>query len=382
MEENKERTPQALGFFSYRKGQTYCYSDEEGKGRIANALSKTIAYERTPSLFDEEEIADRDKELKQLQELKQADITLCIDRRDKPVVLSSYQSRIVHALSYALSQEIGTSEDIKKKILNATRSGNPIQRSVNVTALTALIFGSTRKRYKEIVIKGIYNLARIRQVQILGTGDNKIRITAPLIMVGRTMEDLSPEKRNNLDVIELYFGAAFFYGLNNRFAVITPNLFRVWGKSGRGTELFSVLLSSIFSVYWHYRQAANKAEERVSHDKGNKNLSKAELQEAITKARRNAMTYELNVSSIKKRVTTDYDSKRSYKTRFYKELQNAIDGFKELDLISDGVIQKGAKGQEKVIFILSESYNFTEKQGENSTPLLEDKTDDNEPSPF
>lgn len=369
-------------FYLYKKSESLPPSKEdEGKGRIANALSKTIAYERTPSLFDEAEIADRDKELKQLQELKENDVALCIDRRNKPVVLSSYQSRIVHALSYAISQEIDTSEDVKKKVQNATKSGNTIQRSVNITALSSLIFGSTRKRYKEIVIREIYNLARIRQVQILGSGDDKVKLTAPLIMVGRTMEDLSPEKRNNLDFVEIYFGGAFFYGITNRFAVITPKLFEVWGKGGRGTELFSVLLSSIFSVYWHYRQAANKAEERVRNDKANKNLPKEELNDIIADARRNAMTYELNVASIKNRVTTDYDSKRSYKARFWIDLDNAIDGFKELDLISEAIVQRGARGQEKVTFILSESYNFAEKQ-DSTTLLLEDKTDDNEPSAF
>ena len=375
-------TNNEYGYYLYKKEQWKPQpTEDEGKGRIANALSKALAYERTPSLFDEEEIANRDKELKQLQELRENDVALCIDRKDKPIVLTSYQSRIVHALSYAISQEMETSEDVKQKVRNATKSGNTIQRSVNITAISSLIFGSTRKRYKEIVIRELYNLARIRQVQILGSGDDRVKITAPLIMIGRTMEDLSPEKRNNLDAVEIYFGGAFFYGINNRFAVITTKLFEVWGKGGRGTELFSVLLSSIFSVYWHYRQAANKAEERVKKDKLNKKLSKEELQEAIAEARRNAMTYELNVASIKNRVTTDYDSKRSYKARFLTDLKNAIEGFKELNLIEDGRILKGAKGQDKVIFILSEGYNFAEKQ-ESTTLLLEDKTDDNEPSAF
>lgn len=370
------------GYYLYKKGQGKSQpTEDEGKGRIANALSKAIAYERMPSIFDEEEIANRDKELKQLQELKETDVALCIDRKDKPIVLTSYQSRIVHALSYAISLEMETSEDVKQKVKNATKSGNTIQRSVNITALSSLIFGSTRKRCKEIVIRELYNLARIRQVQILGSGDDRVKITAPLIMIGRTMEDLSPEKRNNLDAVEIYFGGAFFYGINNRFAVISPKLFEVWGKGGRGTELFSVLLSSIFAVYWHYRQAANQAEERIRKDKLNKKLSKEELQEDIAEAKRNAMTYELNVASIKNRVTTDYDSKRSYKARFWTDLQNAIEGFKELDLIEDGRVLKGAKGQDKVLFILSESYNFTEKQ-ESTTLLLEDKTEDSEPSAF
>lgn len=357
--------------------------EDIGQGRIANALSKMIASDRTPSLFDEKEITERDNELKDLRELKEIDIALCVERGNKPIALTSIQSRIVHALSYAISQEIDTSEDVKDKIQNAMRKGSPIQRSVNITALSSLIFGSSRQRYKEIIIKEIFRLSKIRQVQIIGTGDNKVKLTAPLILVGRTMEDLSPEKRNNLDYIEVLFGSAFFYELTNRFTIITPKLFEVWGKKGRGTELFSVLLSSIFSVYWHYRQAAIKAEERVRRENKKLKLTKDELNNIIAEARRNAMTYELNVSSIKKRVRTDYDSQRSYKKRFYKDLEAAIEGFKELDLITEAVIQKGAKDQEKVLFILSESYNFAEKQiAAPTTLLLEDKHNDNEPSAF
>lgn len=352
---------------------------DDGTGRMSNALSKAIAYERTPSLFDEDYIKERDKELKELLELKQGDTALCVDRRNKPVVLTSYQNRIVHALSYAISREIETSEDVRKKIQQPTKVGNTISRNVNITALTSLIFNSTRKRYKETIIREIYNLAHIRQVQILGTGDNKVKLTAPLIMIGATLEDLSQEKRNNLDVMEVYFGAAFFFELSTRYATITPKLFEVWGKSGRGTELFSILLDSIFSVYWHYRQAANKAEEQVKlYYKTNK-IAKGELKEAIAEARREAMTYELNISTIKQRVTTNYDSSREMKRKFKIDLQNAINGFKELDLITDGIIQVGAKGQEKVIFILSETYNFTEKVDTSQTLL---GVDENKPSAF
>lgn len=353
---------------------------DDGKGRVGNVLSKAISYERTPSLFDEEYIKDRDEELKQLQKLKETDITLSIDRRDKPIVLTSYQSRILHALSYAISREIETSEDVKKKVQNPRISGNKISRSVNITAITSLIFGSTRKRYKETIIREMFKLSQVRQVQILGSGDDRVKITSPLILIGDTMEDLSPEKRNNLDAIEVIFGGAFFYGLSNRFATITPKLFEVWGKKGRGTELFSVLLSSIFSVYWHYRQAANKAEGEVRKEHSS-SYSKEELDKAIAEARRNAMSYELNISSIKQRVTTDYESSRANKARFWSDLQNAIDGFKELDLITEVIISRGAKGQEKVTFILSDTYNFAEKEGEY-TPLLEEKKGENGLSAF
>lgn len=352
---------------------------DDGTGRLSNALSKAIAYERTPSLFDEDYIKERDEELKNLLELKKGDTALCIDRRNKPVFLTSYQNRIVHALSYAISREIERSEDVKMKIQAPTNYNITIRRNVNITALTSLIFNSTRKRYKETIIREIYNLAHIRQVQILGSGDNQVKLTSPLILVGATLEDLSPEKRNNLDVMEIFFGTAFFYDLSTRYATITPKLFEVWGKSGRGTELFSVLLDSIFSVYWHYRQAANKAEERTKHYYKTNKIARGELKEAIAEARREAMTYELNISTIKQRVTTNYDSNPNMKRKFKQDLQNAINGFKELDLITDGIIQVGAKGQEKVTFILSETYNFTEKVDTSQTLL---GIEENKPSAF
>lgn len=354
---------------------------DNGTGRISNALSKAIAYERTPELFDEDYIKERDDDLRRLQALKRGDTELRIERRDKPVVLTSYQNRIVHALSYFISKQIEkeNSEDIRNRIKDPTNYNIVIRRNVDITDLTSLIFSSTRERYKEKIIREIYNLAKIRQVQMLGTGDNQVKLTAPLIMIGATLEDLSQEKRNNLDVMEVYFGAAFFFELSTRYATITPKLFEVWGKSGRGTELFSILLDSIFSVYWHYRQAANKAEEQVKlYYKTNK-IAKEELKEAIAEARREAMTYELNISTIKQRVTTNYDSHPNMKRKFKIDLQNAISGFKELDLITDGIIQVGAKGQEKVTFILSETYNFTEKADTSQTLL---GVDENKPAAF
>ena len=95
------------------------------------------------------------------------------------------------------------------------------------------------------------------------------------------------------------------------------------------------------------------------------------------------MTYELNVSTIKNKVTTDYESERSYRARFYKDLDNAIKGFKELGLITDAIVQRGARGQEKVLFILSDTYTFTENQiAAPLTPLLEEKTDGGKPLAF
>lgn len=363
--------------FSGKKGENALQSSN--KGKISNTLSRAIASKREPELFDTPEITQRDTEVKKLNDILCSDKEIGLDRKGKPVFLTSYQNRIIHALSYAISQDV-EEEDVRGKIRDPFKSGNPITRNLNITEITKLIFGSTRKRYKTIVIRNLIELSHIRQYQIIESGDRKVRLSAPLLQIGKMVEDLSPEKRDNLDAMEVTFGTAFFVDLDKRFAVITPKLFEVWSKGGRGTELFSVLLDTILSVYWQYKQAANKAEDRVKTDKQYKGLSKAERDKEITKAKRYAMTFELNIASIKSRVTTDYESTRQMKKKFWKDLKNSIDGFKELDLIEEAKISKGANGQDKVSFILSESYNYFEKS--NSTKLLDEPIDDGEPSPF
>lgn len=359
---------------------------DKGVGRIPNSLTKAIAYERTPSLFDEEAIRNRDKnDLEDLQELKEFDAKFCIDRKDKPISLSVYQMRIIFALSYGLSQEL-ESDDVKRKVKNPTKGDSIIRRSVNIASLSNFVFNSSRKRYKEKILQELFRLSRVRQIFMLDVDGRNFKFTSPLIMLGGTLEeqkegeDISPEQCKDLDMVEVYFSSIFFQGLANRYAKFTPMLFEVWGKKGRGTELFSVLLSNLLSVYRNHKKAADDEERRVRKDNANKKLSKEELQEIVADARLYAMTYELNVTTIKQRVGTDYDSNRANKARFWKDLENAIDGFKELNLIEDYRKETGANGQAKVVFIFSENY-ATQKQ-ERTSRFIEQKTGDGKPSAF
>ena len=83
------------------------------------------------------------------------------------------------------------------------------------------------------------------------------------------------------------------------------------------------------------------------------------------------MTLELNVEFIKRMTRTDYDSERIYKRKFYQDLDNAVEGYKELGLIEDYKILTGAKGQEKVVFVYSESYcKAIENNKEEEVPIL------------
>lgn len=353
---------------------------DKGSGRMANALSKAIAYERIPSLFDEEFIKERDAEIYKLQQQQSKEKlpTWLVDRRDKPVYLTSIQDRIIHALSYGISREMETKDDVKRKI-NYINSEHKISRYLYIDTLTYFIFGSLRERNKETIKKELDNLGTIRQLQILESVNMKI--TAPLIKIGAKIEKYKKDGAEIPERWEIEFGTAFFIELDKRYSIITPKLFEVWRKSGRATDLFSTLLSSILSVYWSHKQAANIAEEQTKKYYKTNKISREELKEAIAEARCKAMTYELDVSTIKRKVVTNYDSSRTMKRKFWTDLNNAIAGFVELDLIKEGRQTEGAKGQKKIQFILSETYNYSEKV-EHSPNLLENEADNNTPNTF
>lgn len=332
-------------------------------GRLGNALSGAIAYKRDSSLFDTKEITDRDKELRELLSLKESDSYLSIDRKDKPVVLSPLQTRILYALSCVLDVD---SEEVKEKIKKPfKRGGGTITRAIDISALSVLMFGNSRFRERKKIIEELCKIARTRQVQILGKGNNRIKVTAPFINIGETIEDLNPEREKGLDFVNVIYGGAFFYELDKRFSVVTPLLFEVWRKKPYQTEIFNILLNSLLSVYWHFRKAADEAETRVRKEtkadvyKTGK-ITPEEYAERIRKARQDALSYELNADSIKERLTRDYDSKGVYRAYFWRDLAVAAEGLKEINLITGYDRVKGKRGQDKVVFHFSESYNLSE----------------------
>ena len=354
MKSNKGKSPI---FLRYSQGAIPL--EDSSRGKIPTQLSRQIAYERTPSLFDEAEIAERDKALaKAVHEINLTDSQLCIDRKGKPTYLTNMQTRIVLALAYLISQDNG--EDVKEKVADPFNK-RKVSRVVDISYLSRILFGRVKTDYKEQILREIYNVSRIRQYQIIErAGEQVARYSTPLLTIGDVLEDLSPEKSLDIDFVEITFGRSFFIDLDTRFAYVTPKLFEVWRKGGRQTELFSVLLNNLLSVYWQHKLAAMKAEERIRSDKSKKKLPKDELEEIVASGRRNAMSYELNVANIKNRVTRDYDSNRANRAYFYRDLNKAIEGFKELGLIVEAHTQKGARGQEKVTFVFSEDYGISQ----------------------
>lgn len=429
-------------------GEKEAESNLTYRGRISNELTKAIAYERQPELLDSEDIQKRDQIL-----IKNRDTELRIDRKGKPVILTPIQTRIVYALSYALTQRAEVDEDVKRAIATIKTSTNKplnVNRAINIPNLSKLIFGSMRERYRRQIVSELFNIARLWQVQEekrpLGV---TYRYSAPLIQISGILEiyvdrenitiskmketfleyykikelpeervkgmeekeraayfaDLEKAKRLRQEVeaiefhelnekeiealtdeekadyekrradivnaiydkvvekelpketIEVTFCRVFLSQLDSRFAYITPEVFLEWGRNGNGTELYSVLLSSVLSNHYLHILTAYNVEKKLRKDK---EADPEELEARIHEERLKALSYELNLDNIKKRVTTDYSSKRAYKANFIKNLETCIESFIRLGIISEGRIVKGSRGQDKVIFVMNPAYTKDE----------------------
>ena len=332
-------------------------------GSITVALTNTISAYKEPTLFDE---LEKDEEIQALMAIDKKHL---VNREGKPTYLTRYQNKIVYALSLFMSQSKDEDEIrayVKK--LNAGRAPkSTITLPISITELTKLVEldGKARARQKEKILEELRNLSEIRQVQTFmvnnGSKDGKLRYIAPLIQIQEQLEDLSPDKELNADFVRVSFGSIFFYELYNRYAVIKPSLFRIWGKAGSGTdtELFNILLSDLLGKYSGHRIAAIQAVEAVKKQ-AKKYKTEESYKEAIEKAQRNALTYSEYTYNIRRRVTTDYESQRVYKKLFPKHLNGAIDALRQYGLITEARYTKTDKG-ERIDFVFNMDYDKNEE---------------------
>lgn len=370
-------------------GETYNYDILRKKqrrvtgetGTITVALAGSISSYKEPTLFDE---VEKDETLQSLQSI---DTKHLVNREGKPIYLTKYQNKIVYALSVFMSQS-KEEEEIRayvQKLNSGKAPKSNISLPISITELTKLVEldGKARARQKEKILEELRTLSEVKQVQtflVNGTKEGKVRFIAPLIQIQEQLEDLSPDKELNADFVRISFGSIFFYELYNRYAVVKPTLFRIWGKAGSGTdtELFNILLSDLLAKYSAHRIAALKAVDGI---KKGKYKTEASYFAARNKAQRNALTYSEYAYNLRRRVTTDYESQRVYKALFKKHLQNAINALIEYGLITEARYTKAEKG-ERIDFVFNIDYDRNE-EGESifvaqerqkeidSLPLLE-----------
>ena len=338
-------------------------------GTIAVALVNNIAARRESNLFEALE-QDKDEKVRdKVPVLRAMDSKHLVNREGKPVSLTSFQNKIVYALSLFVSQERNSDEIqlfIKKVNAGKFPKTTPIL-PISITELTKIVYqdGTARARQKEKVLEELRELAEVNQVQTFvkrDAAEDKVRLIAPLIRLMEQVEDLSPEKRMNADFICISFGTIFFYEVYTRYAVIKPSLFRIWGKRGSGTEteLFNVLLADLLAKYSAHRIAALQAVKSI---KQGKYKTEASYFAARTKAQENALTYSEMAHTLRSRVTTDYESTRKQKADFKKHLQNAIEALEEIGLITRAKITSTPTG-DRLDFVFNIDYDKNE-QGES-----------------
>jgi len=347
------------------KSFNYGFSSKEQEkfsnisGSASVALLSNIASKKTSlqTLFPE-----GSKESSQLKQMVAIDQAKLINREGKPVALTATDIKHVIALSHFLTQ-YKDSEEIQKyvKSLQTGRASGSLLNSsivipINVAEFTKFVStdGKARARQKQTTIDQFKKLSEIKQVQTYGKGEDKVQFIAPLIHIKEELVDLSPEKRLDLDIINIEFGRLFFYKLYNEYAIIKPSLFQIWGKmEGTKNELFSVLLSDLLSKYSGHRIASINATKGI---KQSQYKTEESYFKAINKLKKEALTYSEMEEGIKQRITTDYTSTRVQKSRFKKDLDLAILALRSYGLITEAYRTETKEGV-RINFVFNPDYH-------------------------
>lgn len=288
---------------------------------------------------------------------KQNDPDVSVQKDGKPVLLTNAQTKIIYALSQAVTMQRG--EERMKEYIESINSGTKpkeqIILNVDIKALAKKIQPNNAKQDDiDKLSKDVIEMSNI--MQSFKYGDYEIEQSLFIVrgMLYKHTKDGVEDKRH-LEKISLEFAPIFFYQLGKAFAMIPDKLFDVWGKEkGTRSDLFVNLLSQLLSVFGNHHSAYEAATRRARID--NKNRKPEEADKIVAKAQRDALTYSEYSTTIQSRTITDYTSTRAQKGRFKKDVQNACDVFKKIGLLKDCKVVKTSKG-ERWDFVFNPDYN-------------------------
>lgn len=344
--------------FDLRKKQSKVTGET---GTLSVALANNLASRKDGTLF----IQTNDEKILELQAIDERRL---IDRDGKTTYLTKQQQRLTYALSMFLSQSKEEPE-IKSYVQKLAQGETPKSRitlPISITQLTKLVTtdNKARARQKKDVLSNLQAMSEIKQVQTFGeygTKEGQVRLIAPLIQLSEQVEDLSKDKELDADFIAVTFGSIFFYELYNKYAIVKPSLFSIWGKAGSGTdtELFATLLSDLLAKYSQHRIASIKAVEKIRRNQYKKI---EDYYKAKAKAQKDALTYSEYTSTIKERVTTDYESQRVYRLNFKRDLEKAIKALQDYGLLTEATRITRTKKGDRVDFVFSFDYNKQEDE--------------------
>ena len=330
--------------------------EQSGRGRMGTAFAKMITQPRQPSLFDDEAVRAIDEEdHRDLLELRKIDTILGVIRCDRPVVLEPIQEDILIALSILVTQDMDA-PDIKAKIADIDNAP-PVTRKINIGDISKGLYGTRRDREKKLIANELQNMSTQYQAQVYKR-DGKLRVMyGPLINCVFDVPVIDGEDPDD-DLVEVTFTKVFFHELDRNFFYVTlPILAELRRKENR-FDLYRTLLKTLLraSRYGRLRAAemARAAEDKAIREK----VSDDERASMIADAKREGLSYTLNVDSILQVTTTRYESSRKMKIQFWKDLDKAVASFQRLGLLSTPgySVEKGKRGQKKITFHLAEDY--------------------------
>lgn len=269
------------------------------------------------------------------------------------VDLSVYEMRVVAALSYLLSINGQIeAEDVQDIIMHPDKD-KYITRTFQLGDLAKVIHD---KRKDDFKLKIFDSLRELHSHFDVYRFNNKVRIL-PLIRVSFDV-DLNDGRES----VTVDFGLPFFLGVKSRFAYLTPQLFLAWGRNGRQNELYARLQFYLLNILTvrkesYFAQAEKlRKEARYSKLTGDERKQfQQQKEEEIEQLKASLMYHDVNVETIKRKVSTDYDDRR-IKAKFKQHFEAAVEGYKEAGILLDGELIKGKRGQQKAIFKLNLDY--------------------------
>lgn len=349
--------------------------------RVNNYLTKAIANEREPGLFDIEEIkknggadySDNVKTIMKADELinearrtrtekenernKTHKKPVLIERRSKPVIATPQQTKLIFALN-ALIDRDRDKEDVALRLEHPLVTEPAVVRMVNLTSISRMINnGSARRREVERIRDDLQELSMVQNMYYTKADDGtEVEYIATLFSMGDKIIVKNKKKGVNEAFAQITFGAMFFYEYKNHYSPENlAKIFQIWGRAeGTGTELFAIILSSVINVRPLYNKIAQQAAARIRKEGEKKGKSEEEINDEIAEAKRQAFDFQISFDKLKSRVRTRYDTKQ-YRVKFHKDLKKAIDALKQMELITKGSVNKKEK---KLCLQIAENTNW------------------------
>lgn len=327
---------------------------------MGTAFAKMITQPPQPSLFDDEAVRAIDEEdYRDLLALRETDLRFGVKRDNRPVILTPDEEDVLFALSYIVTQDMDA-PDIKAKIADIDADVK-VTRDFSIGQISDTLFKSQRDNLKKRIIKALLRLSYINHVQLIEREGRPRALYRPLIVyngLDLAVYENGKKLEDDEDFINITLGKAFFNKLDKNFFYLTPTIFEELRLRVNHFDLYRPLLKSLLRASRYCRLRAEEKARAAENEAIRGKVSDDERESMIADAKREGLSYTVNVETIQQITTTRYDSSREMKRQFWKDLDTAVESFQRIGLLSTPGyhVDKGKKGQKKITFHIAEDY--------------------------